>query len=167
MGNYLSLPILALIAVIQSTFTPQIRLLGGGPDLVFLFVLTWSLNAPLEGGVVWALVGGILQDLLSAAATGTSAVGMILTVFIANQLSSQFNRVGLIVIAGLVLAGTLIQQFSISIILFFSGAQIDLSSDFSYIILPTVAYNLALVWPIYWLVRRIQRRFVGGPPFFS
>ncbi|HRF94610.1 MAG TPA: rod shape-determining protein MreD, partial [Aggregatilineales bacterium] len=65
MGNFLSFPILIVAAILQATFMPQIRLLGGSPDLVFLVVLAWSINAELDSSVLWAFVGGISLDLLS------------------------------------------------------------------------------------------------------
>jgi len=159
MSNWLSLPMLALAAILQSTFVPQIRILGGGPDLVFLFVLAWALNTRLENGVTWAFVGGVLQDLLSAAPTGTSVLGMVILVFAINQINRQVYGVSLAVIAALVLAGTLLQQVMVMIVLRFSGFPINLIENFTYIVVPTMAYNFVLIWPIYWFVRRLQKRY--------
>jgi rod shape-determining protein MreD len=159
MSNWLSLPVLALAAILQSTFVPQIRILGGGPDLVFLFVLAWALNARIENGVTWAFVGGILQDVLSAAPTGASALGMIVTVFIINQINRQVYGVSLAVIAALVLVGTLIQQVLLMLVLRLTGFAINPLDSFSYVVVPTMAYNFVLIWPIYWIVRRLQKRY--------
>ncbi len=166
MGNYLSIPILALVAALQATFVPQIRLLGGGPDLIFLVVLAWSINIKLEGGVTWALVGGILQDLFSAAPTGTSAVGLIIIVFAVNQLVRQVQRVGIILLLGLALAGTLFQQVMMIVLLGLLGFNVDLIGDLSDVVFPTMLYNLVLILPIYWLIRRIQRRFAADSRYF-
>lgn len=159
MSNWLSLPVLALAAILQSTFVPQIRILGGGPDLVFLFVLAWALNTRIEHGVTWAFVGGILQDMLSAAPTGASVIGMVLIVFLINQINRQVYGVSLAVIAGLVLAGTLVQQVIMMIVLRFSGFAISPIENFTYVIVPTMAYNFVLIWPVYWFVRRLQKRY--------
>ena len=64
MGNFLSIPLLGVAAALQASLMPQIRLLGGEPDLVFLLVIAWAINRELEDGVIWAFVGGILLDLL-------------------------------------------------------------------------------------------------------
>lgn len=166
MGNYLSIPILALAAVVQATFVPQIRLLGGGPDLVFLIVLAWSINIRLDGGVTWAFVGGILQDLFSAAPTGTSAVGLIMVVFAVNQLARQVQRVGIVLLLGLALAGTLFHQLTMILLLGLLGFRVDLIGDLSDVVLPTMLYNLILILPVYWIMRRIQRRFATDSRFF-
>ena len=160
MGNWLSLPILALAAMLQASFVPQIRILGGVPDLVFLFVLAWSIHMPLEAGVTWAFVGGILQDLLSAAPTGTSTLGMILAVFGVSLVHRQVYGVGVAVIAALVLVGTLVQQIMLMLILSMSGYTINPIESFSYVVVPTIAYNLVFILPIYWFVRRLQKRYI-------
>lgn len=162
MSNTLGVPLLLLAALLQSTFIPQIRILGGTPDLVFLLVLAWSVHAPLESAVTWAFLGGIFQDLRSAAPTGTSALGMILIVFGVTQIQGQFYRVGFFLIVALVLVGTLVKQVVVMIVLSLSGFQIYPVENFAYVVVPTMAYNLVFIWPIYWLVRRIQRRMEGG-----
>jgi rod shape-determining protein MreD len=159
MSNWLSLPILLIAALMQATFMPQIRILGGAPDLVFLLVLSWAIRAPLETGVTWAFVGGILQDLLSAAPTGTSVPGLILMVFAIHQLSKQVYGIGLAALVGLVIFGTIVQQVGIMVILSMVGFNVSLFDNFTWVVLPTAAYNLIALWPIYWFARRIQRRF--------
>jgi rod shape-determining protein MreD len=158
-GGYLSIPILALAAVLQASVVPQIRFWDGAPDLVFLLVLGWAIHASLEESLVWALVGGILQDLLSVAPLGMSSVGMIVVVFVVNHLARQFHRVGPLLMGMLVLAGTLFQQMALWLMFAFLGFIVDFLDDFTYVVIPTMIYNFALIWPTYWLLRKIQRRF--------
>lgn len=162
MGNFLSLPVLMIAAALQASFVPQIRLLGGGPELVFLLVLAWAINTDLEEGVVWAFVGGILQDLLSAAPTGTSTFSMLLVVFAISGLGQQVYRIGIFLLMGLVLFGTLLQQITTMLILAINGFPIDWVTNLAFVTAPTIIYNLVFIWPIYWFVRRIQRRLVRG-----
>lgn len=158
MGTYWSLPLIALAVILQATVIPQIRILGGEPDLVFLLVLSWSINGQLEQNVVWSFVGGITQDLLSAAPTGASVLGLIILVFGIDRLRQQVYRIGFMLIVGLVIAGTLLQKAVFMIVVAFAGFTIYPLDNLTYIILPTIAYNLLFIWPIYWLIRRIQRR---------
>jgi rod shape-determining protein MreD len=167
MGRAISLPILMLAAILQATVTAQIPILGGKPDLVFLLVLGWSIHARLEDSVIWAFVGGIVLDLFSAAPIGTSVIGMIITVFIVHSVQRQLYRVGLVSIIWLVLLGTAIQHTLELLILLASGFQPAFANQLgygailetiTYVILPTMFYNLLLVLPIYWLIRRIQKR---------
>lgn len=167
MGSYLSLPVLALAAVLQASITPQFSLLGGRPDLVFLVVLAWSLNAPLEQGVVWAFVGGILQDLMSAAPTGISVIGMVLIVFALDAFRQQVYRVGVVTIMWAVLAGTLFQQILLMVLLLLTGFQVSLVGNLGYVVLPTVFYNFVLMFPVYFVTRRVQKRVEGRARFFT
>jgi rod shape-determining protein MreD len=167
MGSFLSLPLLALAAVVQSTITPQVSILGGRPGLIFLLVLCWSVHASLEESVVWAFVGGILGDIYSATPTGASAITLILLVFTVNYIQGRVYQVGVLGLIGLTLVGTLLQQVVLMLILFASGFSPAftgrlgfgvIAENISYVVLPTVLYNLLLVLPAYVFVRRIQRR---------
>ncbi|MFW5696440.1 MAG: rod shape-determining protein MreD [Phototrophicaceae bacterium] len=158
MGNFLSIPILALAAILQASIVPQIRILGGGPDLIFLLVLAWAINARLESSVIWAFVGGIMQDLMSAAPLGTSTVGLLLLVFAISGLGQQVHKIGFIIMLGLVLFGTLAQQIIIMLVLAFSGFTMQWGFNLTFVIAPTILYNLVLIWPVYWFVLRLQRR---------
>jgi rod shape-determining protein MreD len=162
MGNYLSLPILMLAVIFQATFVPQIRILGGGPDLVFLLVLSWSINTTLEESVTWAFVGGILQDLMSATPLGASSIGLVLLVFGVNSLSRQLYRIGIFLLIGLVAIGSLLTQIVYMIVISLVGFQVRPLEDLAYVVLPTVAYNLVLILPVYWFVRRVQQGLGQG-----
>jgi rod shape-determining protein MreD len=158
MGGFLSLPILMVAVALQTTFVPQIRFWDGGPDLIFLCVLVWSVHAPLEQSVAWALVGGIMQDLMSVAPIGMSSIGLVLIVFAVNAIARQVHRVGFVILTGLVLAGSLFQQVSVWSLFALWGFRVDLLDDFGFVIVPTIIYNLALIWPVYGFLRVVQRR---------
>jgi len=161
-GSFLSLPILALAAMLQASVMPHIRFWDGAPDLVFLCVLSWSIYAPLEESVTWAIVGGILQDLLSVAPVGLSSIGLILVVFAVYYLSRQVQRIGIVWLVGLVLAGSLFQQMTVWLLFAVLGFTVNLLEDFNFVIIPTIIYNLALIWPVYAFLRLVQRRFATG-----
>ncbi len=133
------------------------RIENGQPDLVFLLVLAWSINAELDEGVRWAFIGGICQDLLSFAPLGTSTLGMLLLVFGIGGLGRQVYGTGLVMLAGLVMVGTLVQKVVFMGVIALNGMPVDFFAGLQRVILPTMLYNLVFIWPVYWLVRRIQR----------
>lgn len=157
MGNYLGIPVLLIAAALQVSFMPQIRILGGEPDLTFLIVLSWSVNARLEEGVVWAFVGGIAHDLLTAAPTGTSVIGLLILIFLIEQIRRQVFGIGLLTLLGLVVGGTILQEVIHMMIIALAGYQIRPLEMFGYTVLPTTAYNLVFIWPVYWFVQRVLR----------
>ncbi len=154
----LSLPILILAAAIQSSFIPQIRILGGSPDLVLLTVLCWSIDSELDEALTWAFVGGIVQDLMSAAPLGTSALGLVLIVFMVWRLSQGVFRVGPLLLTALVVAGTVIHQTVFALVLAVVGLPGNFLNLFSYVIVPSAVYNLAVVAFVYLIVRQLQKR---------
>lgn len=160
MGSSLSLIVLVAAALIQSGLTPHIRILGAGPDLVLLCVLAWALDAPLEQGVVWAIVGGVIQDLLSVATTGISAVGLLLLVFATNAFTGQVFGLRVLLMLGLTAGGSVAYHLVQMILLALTGHQVNLIRDLGYVVLPGMLYNLALALPVYWFIRRLQRRFL-------
>ena len=157
MGHFFSFPILILATALQVSFVPQIRLFGGQPDLIMLLVLAWTVTSPLEEAVTWAFVGGISVDLLSAAPLGTSVVGLLLLVFIVEQLKGQLVNLNIIVLIGLTALGTLIQQISLLIIIALSGYSIRPIEQFFYIVLPSLLYNIIFILPAVGVTRRIKR----------
>jgi hypothetical protein len=50
LSTYLSIPILAAAAILDTAVMPEFRLGGGRPDLVFMLVVSWALLADLRGG---------------------------------------------------------------------------------------------------------------------
>lgn len=160
MGTLWSIPLIVVAVVLQSTVMPQLRILGGEPDLVFLLVLSWSINGRLEQSAAWSFVGGIAQDLMTAAPTGASVIGLLLIVFSIDRLRQQIYRIGFLLIVALVIVGTFVQKTVFMIVAAFGGFTIYPLQNLTYVILPTIAYNLVFIWPIYWLIRRIQRRSV-------
>ncbi|MBL8134206.1 MAG: rod shape-determining protein MreD [Anaerolineae bacterium] len=165
MAVTLSLPIMALAAILQTTLIPLLfRVFNGEPDLVFLIVLAWSIHGRLDQTLVWAFVGGIFADLLSAAPTGATVVGLVLTVFAVAWLRSQVYRIGLISMLGLIVFGTLVHKTIYVLILSFTGYRMPILGALLNIVLPTVVYNLVLMAPLYWLTRRLQRSSGGDNP---
>jgi len=154
----LALPILFLAAVLQSSFVPQVRVFGGAPDLVFLIVLSWAVDRDLDEGLVWAFVGGILQDLLSAAPTGASTLGMIPMLFVIYLLNRQVYSVGLLTIPVLFFAGTFVKEGVLAVVMAIAGYASNPVNLVSYVILPTALYNVAVGFLVFGLVRWMQRR---------
>lgn len=160
MGHYLSIPVLGLAIILQTTFIPQMRVFGGQPDLILLIVLAWSIHSRLEINVTWAFVGGAMSDFMSASPTGASIIGLLVLVFVIDRLKNQLFDVSFLVLVGMVLLGTLVQQFTFMGVLMFTGSTVRIVDQFFYVVVPSMAYNLVFIIPVYWFVRRIQRAFL-------
>lgn len=149
MDAYLSVPVLAVVVIIQSTIVPEFRFGGAMPDLVYLFVLAWSLMAGFERGVTWALVGGVLQDLVSSLPLGTTALALVVVTFVVSLLVGEINPRNLIYAALIAGAGTAVMHLVTLLVLAVAGQGLPLLDTLTYVTLPGMVYNLIVMIPLY------------------
>jgi rod shape-determining protein MreD len=63
----------AVAALIQATVLPFAAAGGGGLDLVLVIAVVWTMALGLEGGLVWAFLGGLVIDVLLMRPLGLTA----------------------------------------------------------------------------------------------
>ncbi len=161
MIGYLSIPVLAVTVLVQATVMPEFRLGGGMPDLVLLIVLSVSLISGIEQGLVWALVGGFLYDLISAVPLGTTALSLVVTVTLAYMAVGRANPRSLILPPLVAVAGTMVAQVASMVVLVIVGRPLPLLDLLSYITLPSMIYNGALMFLVYRIVGSV---YISGRP---
>jgi rod shape-determining protein MreD len=148
-GRYISLPLLLVAVVIQSTIVPEIRVGNGGPDLILMMTLSWAMLAGLEEGIVWALVGGILQDLSIGIPTGTTALALVIVVFLSDLVIGQIGRNNLIFPPLVIGIGTVVYHFLLAVLLSIIGRPVSIPYMLTYITLPTLAFHVVMILPIF------------------
>ena len=173
MGRYLSFAVLGLAAALSASVIPQAlsfveALLGqalpllansrGQLSLVMLLVLCWSLRAPLSEALIWALVGGLMLDLLSVLPLGATSAALLLLVYAVKRLSWQWLRARILLLLAVTALATIFLFAWTYIALFLLGYNYDLVSALQLTLLPTLLYNLAAALPIYAGARIVQRR---------
>ena len=157
----LGLPLLALGATLQASLLPQLT--GRAvPGLVFLLVVCWAINTDWQQGAVWAFIGGILLDLLSALPVGTSTIPLLVLAFPLGGTGEAVYRLRIPLLMGVGFFGTLFQQVLMLLLMALLGHRIAWLQNFSSIIFPTMIYNLVLILPIYWFLSRLQRGLRRG-----
>ncbi len=156
MGRYIAALLLILAALAQNTFLPQIRIRGGMPDLVFLFVLAWAIRSSFRDGLIIAFIGGITLDLVTVSPTGATPLAFTIILYAVELVRGQVFKIGFFSILLLVIGGTLFIKVMHILIMLFSGFRIAPLEMLTYTIIPTIAYNLVLIWPILWLTKQLQ-----------
>jgi rod shape-determining protein MreD len=157
-GRYLSFPVLLVVVILQSTVVPYFRIAGGGPDLILMVVLSWMMLAGLEEGLIWAIVGGILQDLVTGVPTGTTALALVVIAGLENLILGPLGKGNLIFPPLVVVVGTVLYQALLALVLAvlgrlsIVGRGADLGYMLTYVTLPTVTFNVILMLPIFRLV---------------
>ncbi|HEX3051503.1 MAG TPA: rod shape-determining protein MreD [Aggregatilineaceae bacterium] len=156
MQNYAGIPVLMLAVLLNATLMPVFRLGGGTPDLVFMLVVSWALLADLRSAMVWAIIGGVLQDTLSIVPLGTSALGLVLVVFGSDLVFGQIQRRNILIPPLVAAVGTVIYHVTVLLVLRVVNLPVPLSAGLTYVTLPALIYNTILIIPIFRLVGAVQ-----------
>ena len=82
----------AVAALIQSTVLPFAAAGAGGLDLVLVIAVVWTMALGLEGGLVWAFLGGLVIDVLLMRPLGLTAFIDLLAVGAAWVVGRVFVR---------------------------------------------------------------------------
>jgi rod shape-determining protein MreD len=80
MGLLLAAVGAAVAALIQSSILPFAAAGGAGLDLVLVLAVVWTMTVSLEGGLVWAFLGGLIIDVLLMRPLGLTAFVLLLAV---------------------------------------------------------------------------------------
>ena len=67
-------------ALLNLTIGPLIQVGGAQPDFVLIAAVIWTVVAGIEGGLVWAFVGGLMIDLLAPRPLGSTAFTLLICV---------------------------------------------------------------------------------------
>lgn len=160
---------MTLAALAEVTVLPYLRVASVQTDLTLLLVGAWSLRRGVEEGAVWAFIGGLMLDLLSAgpftaAMFGLLAVSLVLGIDPSTGMGRRQSRAGgdspVMLILGVGLA-TLVYHLVLLAALRLAGRPLDWIDAATRVIAPRIVFNLVLIFFVYralgWLDRRTRR----------
>jgi cell shape-determining protein MreD len=183
MGYYLAFPILIVAVVLQSSFFPLFFEGTAQPELMLLIVIAWSIHVDWHEAIFWVFLGGIMQDLMAFTPTGTSVIVPLIVVFVINWLESRLYQFSdsphrsargsclqtiidgirnslsvIILLIGFTVLATISNHIVIVFVLGMGNYTTNITAMVQMFTLPTLLYNLILVLPVYFGLRRIQKR---------
>ncbi|HYK95210.1 MAG TPA: rod shape-determining protein MreD [Candidatus Dormibacteraeota bacterium] len=85
-----------VIALVEVTVVPHIRVGDVGPHPVLVGGVIWTIAAGIDRGIAWAFVGGLVLDSLLGRSLGTSALALLLAVGAAALVARPFPRLRLV-----------------------------------------------------------------------
>jgi rod shape-determining protein MreD len=155
----LSIPLLILAAIAQSTVLYQVRFLNGHLDLILTIVVAWSLVQRTNQGPVWALVGGIATDTLSGGPPGATTLSLAAVAFVIALTEGRFYRANWPVALIASVLGTLIYHLLYLAILAANGYPVNFAEALATVTFPSAILNVLLMLPVYqttkWLAVRV------------
>jgi rod shape-determining protein MreD len=148
----LALPILILVLILQTVIVSTLPLLSGYADLILLVLVAWSLQERARSAWVWAIVGGTLVSVVSAAPMGASLAGYLIVTVIARLLVRRVWQTPVLSMFLMTFLGSLITQGLSMVALIFNGAPLPLMDSLNLVVLPSTLLNLLLALPVYAIV---------------
>lgn len=148
---YIALPLMALLAILQSAVLPRMPVFGLVPQLLFLLALAWGLLRGLEQGLIWAFIAGIFVDLLSITPLGLSSLAYMLAIGPAILLLRVLPPHRILMASLLAMLATVIYLLVYFVALRFFGFSMSLDTLLE--MLPVALLHGILIVPIYVLMQ--------------
>jgi rod shape-determining protein MreD len=147
--------VLLLAALVQVSMASSIEVAEGHPDLVLVLVIAIALlRGPVFGAVAgfWA---GLVLDIASLETLGLTSLLLTLAGYFAGRLGDVTTRSSAhpsLVAVGL---GTIGFAIGSAVVHFMLGSTLSAGQFFVAVLLPSLALNLLLAYPLYGLCRRL------------
>lgn len=159
MGYYIALFLLPMMAILENSLLVNLRLLDGQPSLVLVAVIAWSWHSDITEAIFWAFVGGIALDILNPIIpTGVSIIAMLVMIFAVKTLERLFYQVSILALIAFVALGTILHHLILFGVFAVQNITIPLFPYIQDYTVPTLFFNLVGIMPMYWFLRRIQKR---------
>lgn len=157
MAYALGVPLLVLLAILQSAVFSQVRLLDGQADLVLLAIVAWALTGRWQEAMILGVVGGVWLDLLSAVPIGVSSLALVIIAYGVAVTEGRLWGAHLLTPLGVILAASLVFSAVGLLGSLLAGGVIDLGSVATRVVLPALFLNLLLAIPSAQLASVLQR----------
>jgi len=147
--------LVVVLALLQLTLVTPFEVASGHPDVLLCFLVSLAL---LRGPVVGALVGfaaGLVLDLASFGTVGLSSLVLTLAGYWAGRFGVATTRSSphppIIAVA----LATVWVAVGLTVVNFLLGQSVPAGELFGRVLLPTLALNVLITYPVYRLTERL------------
>lgn len=144
-------------AIFESTITQYLRVGDAQPHLVFVLAVVWTVAAGLDGGLVWAFVGGLVLDTLAQRPLGSTAFALLLVVGATATLTRALHRFRPVL--AIVATALLSLVYSMTLVLLLSVLRPPVALSDS-LVAPSVLYDVVVALVLGPLSVSLRDRFV-------
>jgi cell shape-determining protein MreD len=148
-ASLISIPVMFLLSVLQSTAISRIMLLNGTADLILLAVAAWGVKERGYNGFLWALVGGLFMSIQTAMPFYVPVISYLFVAVLAKMMFRRIWQSPIIMLIIVVLAGTIFSQGISLLYLQISGFNVNFLECIRSISLPTMLLNFFFIFPMY------------------
>ncbi len=147
--------IVVLAGIIQSATLSQINVFGVHANLVLVVIVCWSLLRGGRAGLAWAMVGGLVLDLLSSAPFGVFTMALLVTAFAMGFIEATIFRPTILLPVGVVFLASLLCQVMTMVMMETLGWQLAWGHAWV-ALLPAAIFDALLTFAVFPAMRRIS-----------
>jgi hypothetical protein len=155
--NYLPIPILMVMSVLQMSVVSRIQMNNGSADLILLSVAVWGILDKKRSVFFWALFGGVFISFISAMPIFTPIIPYLFTALITQFFQERIWQAPIISIIVAVFFGTLFQHTFTFFVLTLNGLELGWLTAVQAVTLPSLFLNYLLLLPVFVLINDIHK----------
>ena len=154
---FISIPVMMLLTVLQSTAISRLTLISGSADLVLLAVAAWGIRERGYTVFVWALVGSLFTTLVTAMPFYIPLASYMFVAILAQLLFGRIWQSPIFMMILVVFAGTFFQHAISILYLQFSGIEAGFMYGLRNFTLPSLLLNFFFIFPMFVLINDLRR----------
>ncbi len=159
MTIYLVVPLLVVVAILQTTLVPHVAIWGVFADLPLLVVVSWGLLRGPREGILWGFVAGLAVDLFSGAPFGAATLALIAVGLLAGLGAATVFRAHVTLPLLAMFLATIVYDLFFLLVVRISGYPVAWLESLYRIILPSAVLNAVLTPVIFVVMRWLHARF--------
>lgn len=153
----ISVPVMLILSVLQSTAVSRITLLNGSADLILLAVAAWGVRERSYDVFIWALVGGLFITVITAMPPYLPILSYGFVALLSRLLFGRIWQSPIVMLILTVLLGTLFQNGLSLLVLQISGMDADWMTAVRNFLLPGLLLNFFLCFPMYAVISDLRK----------
>ena len=159
MTIYLLVPLLAVVALLQTTIVPGLAVWGVFANLPLLVVVCWSLLRGPREGATWGFIAGLMVDLLSGAPFGAATLSLVVVGFLAGLGETTVFRARIALPMVAMFLAAILYDLLFLLVVQISGQPVPWPDSIFRIVLPSAVLNAALTPVLFLTMRWLYTRF--------
>lgn len=156
MSIIVSVPILLLLLVLQTTVANEITLINGVADLILVWLAAWGLTSKDGSGYLLAFFAGGLASYVSALPWYVFPLAYLSVIFLARFVFNQLWQSPLLSMFAITLVASILLYFFTLIGLRINGTEYSWQVSLTNVIIPSVFLNLLLAMPMFAIVKDLS-----------
>ncbi len=164
-ANFISIPVMLLLSVLQTTTISRIALINGSADIILIAVACWGVKEKGYNAFVWALVGGLVVALNTAMPFYIPILSYFFVAILAKLLFGRIWQSPILMLIVVVFVGTLFQHLLSIFYLQVNGVNAGLINSMQNITLPSLLLNLFFIFPMYVIISDVRQWVLPGEDY--